>query len=197
MTDSTNTRNSARRRLLKSVVAGGGVLATGKLLPENWARPVVQSVVLPAHAQTSLVSFDGLFDTGPLISDAGGSQSGSILDMFISPAHAAKFECNTVTRIQINVSGDQARVCLSTVDDAQQSPTSVNLETGELRDIGSVGDSTVGMSDMRVSADASQVTGFLGTCSSFVANRTSGMFSCGPVNRSSSEYLSSPFANKA
>lgn len=197
MTDSKNARNSARRRLLKSVVAGGGVLATGKLLPENWARPVVQSVVLPAHAQTSPGSFDGLFDTGELLVDASGSRPGSILDMFISPAHAAAFGCNTVTRIQINVSGDQADVCLSTADDAQQSPTSVNLETGELNDIASVGDSTVGMSDMRVSADASQVTGFLGECSSFTANRSGGMLSCGPLNVSASEYLSSPFVKKA
>lgn len=42
---------SSRRRLL-SVLAAGSVLAV-KSVPETWMRPVVQSVMLPAHAQTS------------------------------------------------------------------------------------------------------------------------------------------------
>ena len=40
----------ARRRLLKSLAAGGGVWTGSKVLPENWTRPVVDSVILPAHA---------------------------------------------------------------------------------------------------------------------------------------------------
>jgi len=40
----------ARRNLLKSVMAAGGVIATDRLLPEQWTRPVVASVMLPAHA---------------------------------------------------------------------------------------------------------------------------------------------------
>jgi hypothetical protein len=40
-----------RRRLLKQAMAGGIVGAA--LLPERWLRPVVDSVIVPAHAQTS------------------------------------------------------------------------------------------------------------------------------------------------
>jgi hypothetical protein len=40
-----------RRRLLKEAMLGGIVGAA--LLPERWARPVVEAVVVPAHAQTS------------------------------------------------------------------------------------------------------------------------------------------------
>ena len=43
---------SSRRRLLKSV-AVGGVFSAAKGIPGSWTRPVIESVVLPAHAQTS------------------------------------------------------------------------------------------------------------------------------------------------
>jgi hypothetical protein len=40
-----------RRRLLKQAMAGGIVGVA--LLPERWVRPVVDAVIVPAHAQTS------------------------------------------------------------------------------------------------------------------------------------------------
>ena len=49
---SKNTSKN-RRKLLKSIAAGSGVVVAGKSLPDNWSRPVVDSVMLPAHAQTS------------------------------------------------------------------------------------------------------------------------------------------------
>ncbi len=43
-----------RRKLLKAVAAGGGVAVGMKgLLPHKWTSPVVESVLLPAHAATS------------------------------------------------------------------------------------------------------------------------------------------------
>jgi hypothetical protein len=48
--------SESRRKLLKSIAAGTGVVVAGKSLPENWTKPVVDSVMLPAHAQTSPVS---------------------------------------------------------------------------------------------------------------------------------------------
>jgi hypothetical protein len=49
----------ARRKLLKGMAAGGGAVIAGKSLPDNWGRPVVDSVMLPAHAQTSLLNSTG------------------------------------------------------------------------------------------------------------------------------------------
>ena len=51
----------SRRQTLKSLVAGGGVVAAGKIgsetwskpVVESWSKPVVNSVMLPAHANTS------------------------------------------------------------------------------------------------------------------------------------------------
>ncbi len=44
-----------RRRILKALATGTGAVATVKLAPEKWTKPVVDSVLLPAHAQTTVV----------------------------------------------------------------------------------------------------------------------------------------------
>ena len=49
--------DQSRRKLLKSIAAGSGAVIAGKSLPEKWVKPAVDSVLLPAHAQTS----QGLF----------------------------------------------------------------------------------------------------------------------------------------
>ena len=51
MTDKKSS--DSRRKLLKSIAAGSGAIVAGKSLPESWSKPVVDSVMLPAHAQTS------------------------------------------------------------------------------------------------------------------------------------------------
>lgn len=45
--------NDSRRKLLKSIAAGSGAVVAGKSLPESWSKPVVNSVLLPAHAETT------------------------------------------------------------------------------------------------------------------------------------------------
>lgn len=71
----------ARRKLLKSIAIGGGAAALGKTLPEQWSKPVVDSVLVPAHAQAtqqpqrSLVSLN--------------SETTSISDFFMQTAHAS------------------------------------------------------------------------------------------------------------
>ncbi|MFZ0487491.1 MAG: hypothetical protein WAL83_10865 [Arenicellales bacterium] len=44
--------DQSRRNILKAIGAGGAVVA-GKSLPRSWRKPIVDSVVLPVHAQTS------------------------------------------------------------------------------------------------------------------------------------------------
>ena len=43
----------SRRKMLKSMAAGGGAVVAGKSLPEQWTYPVVDSVLLPVHASTT------------------------------------------------------------------------------------------------------------------------------------------------
>ena len=42
-----------RRKLLHILAAGSGVLAALTILPDRWSQPIIEFVVLPAHAQTS------------------------------------------------------------------------------------------------------------------------------------------------
>ena len=43
----------ARRKLLKTLAGTGGVVAAGALLPEKWTQPVVDRILVPAHAQAT------------------------------------------------------------------------------------------------------------------------------------------------
>jgi hypothetical protein len=49
----TTESSLSRRELLKTLTAGGGALVASALLPDEWTSPVVQSGVLPAHAQST------------------------------------------------------------------------------------------------------------------------------------------------
>lgn len=42
-----------RRKLMKSMFIGGGILGTSHITMDKWLPPVINSVVLPAHALTS------------------------------------------------------------------------------------------------------------------------------------------------
>lgn len=49
-------KSGKRRVVLKSIVGGGGALLAEKSLPKKWTKPVVDTVLLPAHAVTSSVA---------------------------------------------------------------------------------------------------------------------------------------------
>ena len=90
ITDSTS-KESGRRKLLKA----GGVVASSALVPEKWSKPVIDTVLLPAHAQTSapligallIVTEDGSSPTSPAVAMMAQPHSG-LLDTFISPVYA-------------------------------------------------------------------------------------------------------------
>jgi len=59
MPNNTSLR-AARRRLLSTLIAGGTAGVAAHSLPAFWVKPLVDSVILPAHASTSAVE-----DCGP------------------------------------------------------------------------------------------------------------------------------------
>lgn len=71
--DSSNTRLVGRRKLMKVLAAGGGVVTGAALIPDRWTSPIVEAVGLPAHAQTSPPSPPGPepTDPGPEPTDPG------------------------------------------------------------------------------------------------------------------------------
>lgn len=53
MTMSDRKSNDSRRKLLKSFAAGSGAVVAGKSIPGSWTKPVINAVMLPAHASTT------------------------------------------------------------------------------------------------------------------------------------------------
>lgn len=52
--DTELEKEQGRRDVLKGgVVVGGAAVAAALSLPKKWTRPLVEAVVVPAHAQTS------------------------------------------------------------------------------------------------------------------------------------------------
>ena len=47
-----------RRQALQKIIAGAGMVAGYHVLPDKWIRPVVDKMVLPAHAATSVPSLN-------------------------------------------------------------------------------------------------------------------------------------------
>lgn len=83
-------QNDSRRTLLKSLATGGGVAISVTALPERWIRPVVDSVVLPAHAVTS----DGYRDTQQVDPCSG---AGSEPPATLAPTTTINFDVAGVT----------------------------------------------------------------------------------------------------
>jgi hypothetical protein len=77
--------DKSRRKLLKSIAAGSGAIVAGKSLPESWSRPVVDSVMLPAHAQTSGGTYSGTGLRGESVS-LGKIEQDSLFARFIDEA---------------------------------------------------------------------------------------------------------------
>ena len=48
-----DTKKISRRRLLEKLAIGGGVILTANALPNKWKKPVIESVITPAHAEMS------------------------------------------------------------------------------------------------------------------------------------------------
>lgn len=50
---SAQGHDRGRRDVIKAVVAGGGVAASAFALPSRWTKPIVETIVVPAHASVS------------------------------------------------------------------------------------------------------------------------------------------------
>lgn len=80
---SSDPRAQGRRRLLKILAATGGAFASSTVLPSRWTRPVIDSLMIPLHAQASPLPLV----VGPFT--AVSNQAGSLFDLLVAPVHAA------------------------------------------------------------------------------------------------------------
>ena len=89
MSDSTD-HSSNRRKTLKALGVASGVTVTGASIPSTWTKPVVESVALPAHAQTTMGEQDGIFGTAIITADnLQWWKSSPLLDGILPKAYAS------------------------------------------------------------------------------------------------------------
>ena len=50
---SSENQSPGRRDALKKILVGAGVVTGSQLLPDEWTKPIVDSIIVPAHAQSS------------------------------------------------------------------------------------------------------------------------------------------------
>lgn len=83
-----------RRRLLKTLAVGG---AAAVALPGKWVKPVIDMVIVPAHAQGSFANINGLFinQNSPLWTlNRPGALLERFADLLVGSAHAGTSSCN-------------------------------------------------------------------------------------------------------
>lgn len=162
----------SRRRLLSAIALGGGAAA---VLPERWVKPVVDAVLLPAHAQATVVQNSGLY-SNQNGNNVQGRLSTGLLDRMAgflvgtATAGAAPGDCtnpNTLPNtfcVSLDVPPPPGtNVAIAFYDAGMEQ---FLTGTGALVDINEIGDVTIGsppyqasFSDLSVQAD--ELTGFM------------------------------------
>ena len=72
-TNEIGRQSTKRRKVLKNAVVASGAVIAAKTVPSNWSKPVVDAVLLPAHAQTSAGTMEVNWVIGD---DAPGGSAG-------------------------------------------------------------------------------------------------------------------------
>ncbi len=102
-------RQASRRKLLKSILAGGGVAVAGRGLPEQWTKPVVDAVLLPAHAQTTcggITSYAGGVILSTTSVEVNNSPVEKLLDLVVPRALAQPAPTTATAELCIQCNGD-------------------------------------------------------------------------------------------
>lgn len=137
--DSTESRNTPRRRLLKVLLAGGGVVSTTKVLPDSWQRPMVNAVLLPGHAAMSpMLRFTGLILAFPSARRADNESRNRHLlakaaDFLVEPASAV-----------INLEFDGCCIIINILGPPESNDSSVNITIECLDGPGANGEGDIG-----------------------------------------------------
>lgn len=169
----------SRRTLLKGAITGG-VVAGGSALSTGWHKPIINSVILPAHATTSMPQGDfaatGIIPMALLNSPINSVQY-ALLNSLISPANATHIingTCETdndsgddgdgLISIHFRITGTDVEIALTVESDS--SPFDCNGGTSTLSATNTIADvsniditngASVSLTNMQ--ATATQVTG--------------------------------------
>ncbi len=161
---------NSRRIALKSLLVSGGVATGASMLPKKWSRPVVDSVILPSHASTTVETTGNYYyNDNLLVQNKSGSESRlfaeRILDAVVPTAEAAQLPFTTYICIAITDNTYTARVIRS-VSSSQRLVDYDDLE------------GTVGVEMVLPTSDAPCVTGSNSVTTMLVNTVTTGSCYC-------------------
>lgn len=133
--------------MLKSILAGTGAVVVGKAAPDEWKRPVVKSIILPTHAETTqacslscaVIGDVNIGDTS-LDAPAGGWQPGGVIRLQGFDCEADSAEIDSLTA-SISGPSDTDLIAVSISGNAQDDDddgqgTNFDIESGATIDLG-------------------------------------------------------------
>lgn len=104
-------KEQSRRSLFKSLAAGGGALITAKSLPGAWVKPVVDAVLLPAHAATSSMYLPSAGAAAIVLTrNETGRRFAGLLDELVPTAEAIINDTIIYVCVEPSVDGAKADV---------------------------------------------------------------------------------------
>lgn len=95
--------NQSRRKAIKKIAVGVGALAGYSVLPQKWTQPIIDNIVLPAHAQTSGVAVANQLTLSLL----SGDQSSEVVSIGIA-GHVYPATANQQLDITVQASSGTA-----------------------------------------------------------------------------------------
>jgi len=150
-------KDKSRRSALKKILVGAGVLAGYQVLPKQWTKPIIEQVVLPAHAQTSGLSIHDPCQSS-LVSGNQGSTTVIInVKGYVTPAAANV----PITIVATPTGGTGGSITVHTTTDANgEYSININVAGGPGITFVSILTTATGASDSgRCSVDVPNVSG--------------------------------------
>tara|TARA_R110002049_G_scaffold104749_2_gene251324 strand:- start:1322 stop:1894 length:573 start_codon:yes stop_codon:yes gene_type:complete len=107
--DADSSRPTGRRRLLQALALGG---VSAAVLPEKWVKPIIDTVIVPAHAQATITTINGIYSNQTnVVTSVPGNYLERFAGLFISSAHAqssgfantecVSFDCSGNPNVQV------------------------------------------------------------------------------------------------
>ena len=182
--DKNQEQIKSRRTLLKNAIASGAIVG-GSALATGWHKPIINSVILPVHATTSMPQGDftaaGVMPMA-LLNSPSNSVQYALLNSLISPANAGHLinsTCNNdddstgnndgdgLISIHFRITGTDVEIALSVVDNQLDNPqfdcsggTSTLSATNSIADVTNIDITNYAeISLTNMQATATQVTG--------------------------------------
>ncbi|MBL4672724.1 MAG: hypothetical protein JKX81_10740 [Arenicella sp.] len=118
-------QKNTRRTVLRNTLIGGGAVISTSFVPDKWKKPLLDSVILPSHAQTStsLIVMGGGSGISITKADNNGFGVDDILDVFIGQAYADVATSLNGGCLLLTIEGSVATVSLTLNDNQVDTKT--------------------------------------------------------------------------